>query len=297
VTGGGAVPEVGVVDGHVHFWDPGRFDYPWLRSAGLLNRAFLPEHLRQQGPDGQQVVFVQADCLPEQGQAEAAWVAGLREAGAPIAAAVVQVPLEQGERIEGRLAELAGTALVGGVRRLLQDEGPGFALGEGFLAGTELLAGAGLPLDLCIRRHLLAEVTELVRRRPGLFFVLDHLGKPEVSPGAFRSWAEDLQRLAAAPNVACKLSGLATEAVPERRTAAHLVPFLRHAIDVFGPRRCMFGSDWPVLTTAMSYQQWFDVVSEAISDLTAQERADVLAGTARAVYRIETDGRSAAGSG
>jgi L-fuconolactonase len=281
-----------ILDAHVHFWDPRRFDYPWLESAGALNRTFLPEHLPREGTRRREVLVVQADCRPEQALAEVEWVRGLREAGAPIVAAVAHAPLEDGVHVEKRLGELAASPFVAGVRRLLQDEGEGFAVAPGFLEGAELLARTGMPLDMCLRRPQLAEATELVRRRPELTFVLDHLGKPKVSPGSFRSWARDLRRLAGLPNVTCKLSGLATEAEPGRRTPAHLVPFLRRAIDLFGPRRCMFGSDWPVLTTAMSYARWLDVVDEATSDLTAEERDHIMRRTALGVYGIEAHGRS-----
>ena len=283
------------LDTHVHFWDPGRFDYPWLGSAGALNRAFLPEDLLRETDHRVQIVVVEADRRPGQALAEVEWVCGLREAGAPVVGVVAHAPLEVGVQVEGRLGELAAVPLVGGVRRLLQDEGEGFALAPGFLQGADLLARAGMPLDVCIRRHQLAEATELVRRCPELTFVLDHLGKPEVSPESLRPWARDLRRLADLPNVTCKLSGLATEAEPDRRTPAHLVPFLRQAIDLFGPRRCMFGSDWPVLTTAMSYSRWLGVVAEAIGDLTAEEQDHVMRRTALGVYRIS--GATPPGSG
>lgn len=73
----------------------------------------------------------------------------------------------------------------------------------------------------------------------------------------------------------------------------HLVPFLRQAIDVFGPQRCMFGSDWPVLTMAMPYARWLEVVREAISDLTAEEQVQVMRRTASTVYRIDAAGGAA----
>jgi L-fuconolactonase len=277
-----------LLDSHVHFWDPHRLRYPWLGSVPALDRAFLPEHLPRDVPVGTQLVVVEADRLAAQAGAEVGWLRGMRAAGAPIAAVVAHTALEKGEGCAGSLTDLAADPAVAGVRRLLQDEPGGFALREGFAAGAFLLARTGLVLDLCVRRHQLAEAAELVRRRPELMFVLDHLGKPEVSPASFRPWSEDLSRLAALPNVVCKLSGLATEAAPDRRAPQHLLPFLREAIDLFGPGRCMFGSDWPVLTLAMSYGRWLDLVREAVGDLAPDQRADVLHRTARGVYR--TDG-------
>ena len=99
----------------------------------------------------------------------------------------------------------------------------------------------------------------------------------------------ELRRLGALPNVLCKLSGLTTEAAPERRTPEHLLPFLRHAVEVFGPARCMFGSDWPVLTLATTYGQWLDLVLTAIDPLPGDERDQVMRRTAhRASFKILT---------
>jgi L-fuconolactonase len=273
------------VDAHVHFWDPGVFDYPWLATVPDLDRPFGPADLPPD-PDRQGIVFVQADCLPAQSVTEVTWVDGLREAGAPVVGVVAHAPLEAGTGSATVLRQLALQPLVVGVRRLLQDEGAGFAVRPDFVSGVGLLAGPAMVMDLCIRRHQLTEVTELVRRCPQVQFVLDHLGKPEISPQALGPWTADLNRLAALPNVRCKLSGLATEADPDHRTPADLLPFLRSAIDAFGPRRCMFGSDWPVLTLAMPYGRWLDLVREAVADLTADEQDHVLRGTAVATYGL-----------
>jgi len=289
----------GWVDAHVHFWDPGRFTYPWLASVPPLDRPFLPSDLARElagelageldgGPLPLGVVAVEADRLTAQAPAEARWLGGLGTPVVAVAAVVAHAPLELGSRLEpGTVEGLAALPHVTGVRRLLQDEPPGTATAPGFVAGAGLLAEAGVTLDLCIRQHQLAEVTELVRRLPDVTFVLDHLGKPRIDPAALDPWAADLRRLAAAPNVRCKLSGLATEADPAHRTPAHLLPFLRTAVDAFGPARCMFGSDWPVLTLATGYRAWLDVVREAVADLTDDERDQVMRRTALATYRAD----------
>jgi L-fuconolactonase len=283
------------VDAHVHFWDPRRLDYPWLAAVPDLNRPFLPADLVHDGASPQGIIFVQADCVPHHALAEVDWVHRLRDGGTPIVGIVAHAPLERGTGCADLLGHLAGLPLVTGVRRLLQDESPGFATLPGFMAGAELLGELEMPLDLCVRRHQLAEATELVRRLPSVRFVLDHLAKPTISPPSFRSWAKSLSTLAELPNVRCKLSGLATEAEPGRRTSADLLPFLRHAIDAFGPARCMYGSDWPVSTTAIGYGQWLDLVRDAVSDLTADERDLVLRRTALTAYGVVGGPDSATG--
>ena len=278
----------GYLDAHVHFWDPDRLHYPWLATVPPLNRPFLPGDLRDAGaaPDG--VIAIEADRIRDDALAEAAWLSSIGLPDQPVAGIVAHVPLEQGAPCAEQLARLGSNPLVVGVRRLLQDKQAGFTTDPGLVAGVALLATAGTAFDVCIRRHQLAEVTGLVRRLPGVLFVLDHLGKPEISPRGLRSWAPDLGALAKLANVRCKLSGLATEADPDHRTPEDLMPFLRHALDAFGPARCMFGSDWPVLTLAMGYGQWLDVVREACSDLSADERDLVMRRTAQGVYGTGT---------
>ncbi len=80
---------------------------------------------------------------------------------------------------------------------------------------------------------------------PDVQFVLDHIGKPPIADGACDEWADLVTRLAAHPNVSCKLSGLVGEAKPGA-TTADFVPYVDRIIESFGTDRVMFGSDWPV---------------------------------------------------
>ncbi len=276
-----------LIDSHVHLWDLDRFTYPWLQEEGeVLRRNYLPSHLAQHqaglGIAGS--VFVQADCLPGQALAEARWVQQLAYGGAPIVGIVAGAQLEFADGLLERLEVLAEIPLVVGVRRLLQDEAAGFVTSDAMVAGTRQLAEFGLTMDLCIREWQLAEAAALVDACPAVEFVVDHLAKPTITNSAFAAWASDLARLAERPNVRCKLSGLATEADEPMRSAEALRPWLEHAIAVFGPERCMFGSDWPVLATARTYEWWVDVVLSVLSGLDQHERELVLNGTASETY-------------
>jgi L-fuconolactonase len=274
-----------IIDSHLHFWDRERFRYPWLddepEPLGLSHR---PDDLAATGWSAEAIVAVQADCLRQHGLGEATWFSELADEGAPIAAIVAFAPLDVPAQLAPHLAALAELPLVTGVRRLLQDANPGLAISPEFVEGVRSLAEHDLTMDLCIRQPQLAEVTLLVEQCPEVRFVLDHLGKPSIRPGDYAAWAADLARLAALPNVAVKLSGLFTEATPDLRTASALRPWLRHALEVFGPTRCMFGSDWPVLNTAGGFAAWVDVVADALSDLQADEAQSVWSATATATY-------------
>jgi L-fuconolactonase len=150
-----------------------------------------------------------------------------------------------------------------------------------------------LPFDACVREYQLPELTDLADRAPAVVIVLDHLGKPDIRTHGATSrsptthaWFADLAKLARRQNVVVKLSGLATEADHERWHERDIEPYLAHAIQVFGPDRCLYGSDWPVATLATTYERWQHLVGAAIADLPATARADVLAGAAQRVYGL-----------
>ena len=87
-------------------------------------------------------------------------------------------------------------------------------------------------------------------------------------------------------NVACKLSGLVTEADWHRWTPAELAPVAEIVLECFGPRRVMFGSDWPVCLLAASYKQVAEAAKTLVESLSPAEQQHVFADTARAWYRL-----------
>jgi L-fuconolactonase len=279
-----------IVDAHLHVWDPDRLDYPWLGDVPALDRRFGPADLDLAGlgPDltFAGAVFVEAGRRDGQALAEVEWVEGLATQWPHLLGVVAHASLERVADVDGELRALIKHPLVRGVRRNIQDEPPGFAVGADHVAGMRRLADHDLPADLCVRHHQLPEVIDLVGQVREVTFVLDHLGKPDVRAGRLDPWREHISRLAAYPNVYCKLSGLATEADHRAWRDDEVAPYLAHALAEFGPDRCMFGGDWPVATLATGYARWVSVVRAALGDRTEADRAAVLAGTAARVYRL-----------
>ncbi len=277
-----------IVDSHVHFWEPGRLEYAWLREFPSLNRPRLPDHLSARSADWsvEALVFVQADCATEQGLAEVDWVTALAQDDRRIQAVVAFAPLERGEDVHRELADLRRRPLVRGVRRLIQSEPLGFSRLPGFVAGVQRLAEFGLSCDLCLRHFQMRDVIELVSQCPRVDFVLDHIGKPDIKHGRLDPWRTELAELARLPNVMCKLSGLVTEADWQRWTAADLRPFLEHALSVFGPDRVMFGSDWPVASLAATYPRWVETLMAATGSLPIGDREKLFWRNAARFYRL-----------
>jgi L-fuconolactonase len=278
-----------IVDSHIHFWDTEHLTYPWLQDIPTLNRAFLPAQLAQaaMAVNLRKIVFVQADCVPEDGLAEAAWVSQLAQTEPRIQGIVAFAPLENGVASATYLEKLKAFPLVKGVRRLIQSEKPGFASRPDFIQGVQQLAQFGFSFDICIVHTQMLEVIELVSQCPEVAFVLDHFGKPAIADKQLEPWTTQIRTLAQFPHISCKLSGLVTEADHRNWTVGDLRPYLELAMDAFGPQRLMFGGDWPVSELAASYQQWVETAATLLSALSEADRRRVFFENAQTFYRLD----------
>jgi L-fuconolactonase len=216
-----------------------------------------------------------------------AWVAGLAAADPAIRGIVAFAPLELGEAARPYLEWLSRQPLVKGVRRLIQAEAAGFAMQPDFARGVALLAEYGLSFDIAVRNDQLGEALALVRQCPGVAFVLDHIGNPDIKEGRREPWQQDLAAMAAQANVVCKVSGVATRADHQHWQAAELRPYIEYVLATFGPERVLYGSDWPVLTLAAQYEQWVAVLQEVMNTRPAAEQEKLFSENTRRVYRLE----------
>jgi L-fuconolactonase len=280
-----------IVDTHVHFWDPGHLRYDWMVGNAVLEQVYRPDRLPARGASYQveRLVFVEADRTSAQGRAEVEWVAGLAEQYPIIGGIVAFAPLERGEAARPDLEWLSRQPLVKGVRRLTQAEPMGFGTQPDFVRGVALLAEYGLSFDLGIRHVHLRDSIELVRQCPAVSFVVDHIGKPDIKAGLREPWWSEIKEMASLPNVRCKLSGMVTETGGEHWQPADLRPYIDRVIEVFGPERVMFGSDWPVSTLASTYERWVETLEAATAGLPEAARRGLWHDNGLAFYRLGTN--------
>jgi len=144
----------------------------------------------------------------------------------------------------------------------------------------------GLTYDLLLFPRHLPIAREVVKKFPDQPFILDHIAKPAVRSGAMEPWARDLQRLAAFPNVFCKISGLVTEAHWDSWEAQTFEPYVEVVLNAFGPHRLMIGSDWPVCTLAGDYASVMNLETSYISRLSADEQRAILEENPAKFYSI-----------
>jgi L-fuconolactonase len=252
----------------------------------VLRRDYLPEDLRREatavGIDG--VVSVQA----RQTLAETDWLLELAEQNADFIRGIVGwVPLVS-ETVARDLSRYAGRSKLKAVRHVLQDEpDDDYMLRDDFNRGVALLKDFGLRYDILIFERHLPQAIRLVDRHPTQTFILDHIAKPRVRDGVISPWRENLKELARRPNVYCKLSGVVTEADHRNWTPQQLRPYMDVAMEAFGSRRLMFGSDWPVCLLACGYRRWHQIAREFVSKLTPDEQDRIFELTAIEAYGLD----------
>ncbi|MBV6646012.1 MAG: amidohydrolase family protein [Cyclobacteriaceae bacterium] len=247
------MPNFPIIDAHVHFWDPFKFHYPWLKDVPDLNRSFLPEDFSEASKSLQveKMVFVQCDCDNSQYFQEVNWVTSLARQDPRISGMVAWAPLENGKQVRSELEELKRrNPLLKGIRRILQDEHLEFCLQPDFVKGVTLLEEYDLTFDICIYARHLPSIIRFVEQVPRVKMVLDHIGKPDIKGGVYESWSRDITILSEFDNVHCKLSSLATEADHKSWSINDLKPYVDHILSNFGEDRCFFGGDWPVCNLA-----------------------------------------------
>lgn len=282
-----------IIDAHHHVWDPLAARHAWLDALPVLNRRFgLADFEQASAPEGV-TASVLVQVLPS--AAETAEFLALADGSAGrIAGVVGWVDLaSQGIADElARLRSLPGGDRLVGIRHLVQDEpDPDWLRRPVIRRGLQAVGAAGLGYDLLVRPGQLPAAVQVTAELDGVRFVLDHGAKPDIASGSLEPWATLIAELARRPNVACKLSGLVTEAGPGW-TPAQLAPYADHLLACFGPQRLMFGSDWPVCTLAATYRDVAAVARMLMSSRLDNAGLDAFfAGNAVAAYGLRLPGR------
>jgi L-fuconolactonase len=272
------------IDSHHHFWRYSKETYPdFGQDRSILWRDFLPEDLKSSmdaaGIDG--VVTVQSRPNAQ----DTTWLLELAPKYDFIRGVVGWAPLVS-ELIGVELEALAKFPKLRGIRHFLQRENEDFFLRDDFNRGLAHLKNFSLKFDLLINENQLLPALRLVDQHPSQIFILDHLAKPKIKDAEMEPWAQHFKQLALRRNVYCKISGMVTEAHWHAWTSRGLKPYFDIALEAFGPRRLMAGSDWPICLVACGYSRWFEILREWAGPLSDGEKERFFGGTAIEAYGL-----------
>lgn len=275
-----------IIDAHQHFWqyDPKRHE--WIdESMQEIQRDFLPYDLQKifeiEGIDG--CVAVQVD----QTEAETEYLLELAKLYDFIKGVVGWIDL-RAENIQERLDHFSQFKKLSGFRHIVQGESDvNFLLRKDFNRGIEELLPYNFTYDILVFPHQLGAVLEFVRNHPHQPFVIDHLAKPYMKDGFYDGWALLMRAIARNENVYCKISGMVTEADWDNWNYKDLEPYLDLVLEVFGPDRLMYGSDWPVCLLAANYPMVKGIIEQFLTKLSPDEQAKIWGLNTKRFYNLE----------
>ena len=278
-----------VLDSHHHLWDTRELEYTLFREVRELKRPYTLAEFEREVPwrAAATSICVEAASAGADGRRETDWLLRETEGSIRVRALVAWAPLDKPDHEQHLdwLVARTGTPIVG-VRRSFEFEPPDFPANPAVIAGARTAGESGFVVDLVLFPDSLPAAIRLVEACPGTQFVLDHLGKPRIRERLMEPWASQIRELSLQPHVACKLSGLPTEADRKTWNASDLAPYVDHVLTTFGPQRLLYGSDWPVVNLAGGSSRWLDAATALLAHLTPDERAGVFAENASRIYRL-----------
>lgn len=275
------------IDAHQHFWQPARRDYGWMPdNHPVLTRPYAPRDLEPSisGLGIERTILVQA--APTVNETE--YLLGIADASDIVSGVVGWIDFEDRED-RATLERFAAHPKFKGVRPMIQDiADDDWMLRDDVQWGFEAVIELGLTFDaLGFPRHL-SNFLAILTRYPDMRVVVDHCMKPQIrdhSDEGLRFWSDGMARVAKETNAFCKLSGLVTEA-SEDWTIDDIRPCADRVLDLFGPERVMWGSDWPVCRLRAEYELWHDTARDLTAHLDEAGQNMVFGETAAEFYAL-----------
>lgn len=274
------------LDSHQHFWKYNPTKHSWITDdMKVIQRNFLPDDLLpilvEHKIDG--CIAVQAD----ESFRETAFLCDLAEEHEQIKAVVGWADLGSDD-LDKDLDQFASQKKLKGYREILQSKPVDYMLRKEFIRGIEKIGKRGYTYDILIFHNQLEAALQFVKKAPEQPFVIDHTAKPNIKLGIWREWKKEMAPLAERDYIFCKLSGMITEADWKKWKAQDLQVYLDVALELFGPKRLMFGSDWPVCKVAGEYEQVLEVIERFTDKLSKTEKEAIMGNTAAEFYGIPT---------
>ncbi|GAB2675161.1 amidohydrolase family protein [Flavihumibacter cheonanensis] len=272
------------IDAHHHIWEYDPVQHAWIDdSMAVIQRSFTPADmeplLQEAGIDGTVLVQVNQNLRENMVFTSAA------EANPFIKGVVGWVDLLAAD-LEDQLDELRDLPKLKGFRHIAQAEPADYLSRSEVVRGIRQLGKYGFTYDILIKPHQMEAAVELVKICPAQPFVLDHIAKPYIKSGEIDAWRKLMYTLGAMDNCYCKISGIITEADWHSWTPEQIRPYLDVALEAFGSRRLMFGSDWPVCLVAGSYRDVVNLAADYVQNLSVQEQQDFWGGNATRFYGL-----------
>jgi predicted TIM-barrel fold metal-dependent hydrolase len=294
-----------IIDPHHHIWSLDKQMYPWLikpMPKGVygdlesISKDYLLSDYHEDTKTYNLLASVHIEAhydrsLPVE---ETEWISKVSDEFGTPEAIVAYAKLEDPNVQETLEAHLAYGPRVKGIRQILcHHENPAYCfVDRGDLMGDTqwrkgfgLLKGLDLTFDLLVYPHQLWDAADLADAFPETEIILEHGAMPhDRSAEGLAYWRDGLRNLAKRENVTIKASGLGQ--TDWNWTQDSMCPMVRDIVDIFGPDRAMFASNFPVDSVYASFDDYYAAYERAVADLSKDEQDALFWGNANRVYRL-----------
>lgn len=292
-----------IVDAHHHLWDLDVCRYPWLMEHGVhrffgdptpIQRNYLVDELKRDAADYDLLgsVHIQVGVASGDEINESAWLEGVADEHRLPNAIVAFCDLVAPDALQN-IERQTQFSRFRGVRQIL-----GRSIAEDALTGSAqlienpkwrdnlaTLSDLGLSFDLQLIPPQAMQVSELLAELPDLRVAVCHAGSPsDHSESGYASWHDGMRALAGLPNVYCKISGFGM--FDHTWTVDSIRPYVEGCIDLFGPERSMFGSNFPVDKLYRTYEEIWEAYASIVGGLTVEEQQMLFVETASQFYHL-----------
>lgn len=283
-----------ITDAHVHLWDLDALRYPWLTDEYNPNfpggpyRQICKNHLipdlraAAEGLHLTKFVHIAAAIGHPDPVDETAFIEKHAAANRIPLAIIANVNLRSSE-VPAQLGRHSAFPSFRGMRAL--SFGQDLWEDSAVMRSLDHLETADVVYEMDVRFPHYASAARAAQRHSNLRVIIDHAGMPTArTSDHFYAWRNGMNALASSPNVACKISGLGV--YDHDWTTDSLRPWVEAIIELFGPERTMFASDWPVGSLHSSYHALFTAYGAITAHFSTEDRSRLFARTADAWYRI-----------
>ncbi|HEX5599604.1 MAG TPA: amidohydrolase family protein [Hyphomicrobiaceae bacterium] len=303
----GAVDDSGlpIIDAHHHYWDLGLNRHPWLAPDVLIpfrygdysaiKTNFMPADYRAVSARHRIVASVTMEGEWDENDpvAETRWITEVAASHGTPAAHVARAFLHRAD-VEEVLAGHAAYPIVRGIRHkptaaaapgLIEAGAPGSMGDPAWRRGYAMLQEHGFHFELQAPWWHVDELLDLIAAYPETPVVINHTFLPaDRSPEGLAGWRAALKRAASAPQVTIKISGIGLKGRPWSIDDNR--PIIRETIEIFGPDRCMFASNFPVDGLCGSFDTIYSGYKQAVADLPTPDKLKLFHDNAIRIYRL-----------
>lgn len=292
-----------IIDSHHHIWR--QQDLPWLLGPMVprifgpyesIRRDYLVDEFQKDLSQSDVVasVYVQVNWAPDQAVDEVKWVDEVADASGWPAAIVGYADLLREGAADVLKAQSAISRMRGIRMQLHWHENEMYRFSPVpdqmndpmFRKNLALLEDYDWSFDLQLFASQMNDGAALANAFPGITFILQHSGMLEdPSPDSRARWLEGMKRLAECPNVVSKTSGLGT--FIHENNPAHIKDIVDQTISLFGPERCLFGSNFPIEKLWTDYASLVTAHREALQSYPDDIQRAVLHDNAKRIYRLD----------